>query len=208
MLAMTNTSPRPYIRRDLSVMWFGVTILFYCTCSSMTNCFVPFAPAAGRLQNQQQSFTAPIQSKNGRSRTSVHRRNLRTRLRESIRENREKIERARDLLRQALRENDKDLAARLKAFILHLRKQDPQFATQDAMNDAMSKGLFATAAKLKLQLDEINQNPFRQGLLEDQGECEGKQQDISEDMSWGYDQTFFQKEGGDNSDEDEDYDDI
>lgn len=102
MLAMTNTSPRPYIRRDLSVMWFGVTILFYCTCSSMTNCFVPFAPAAGRLQNQQQSFTAPIQSKNGRSRTSVHRRNLRTRLRESIRENREKIERARDLLRQAL----------------------------------------------------------------------------------------------------------
>lgn len=54
-----------------------------------------------------------------------------------------------DDIQSTKRENDKDLAARLKAFILHLRKQDPQFATQDAMNDAMSKGLFATAAKVR-----------------------------------------------------------
>lgn len=40
------------------------------------------------------------------------------------------------------------MAERLKAFIMHLRKRDPQFATQDAMDEALEQGLFSTAAKV------------------------------------------------------------
>lgn len=47
------------------------------------------------------------------------------------------------------RSEDHELAERLKAFILHLRKRDPQFSTQDAMEDALAKGLFSTAAKVR-----------------------------------------------------------
>lgn len=64
--------------------------------------------------------------------------------------------------------------------------------------------------QLKLQLDEINQNPFRQGLLKGREESEAgsgrNSEDIAEDMNWGFDQSFFQKEG--DGDDDEDYDDI
>eukprot|EP00752_Nemacystus_decipiens_P012347 g10945.t2 len=74
-------------------------------------------------------------------------RNNRTRLFESIRSNREKIGRAMDRLRDAMRSGDDELAERLKAFIMHLRKKDPQYATQDAMDDALEQGLFSTAAK-------------------------------------------------------------
>lgn len=31
---------------------------------------------------------------------------------------------------------------------MHLRKHDPQFATQDAMDEALEQGLFSTAAKV------------------------------------------------------------
>lgn len=46
------------------------------------------------------------------------------------------------------RSGDEELAERLKAFIMHLRKRDPQFATQDAMDEALEQGLFSTAAKV------------------------------------------------------------
>ena len=46
------------------------------------------------------------------------------------------------------RSGDEELAERLKAFIMHLRGKDPQFATQDAMNEALEQGLFSTAAKV------------------------------------------------------------
>lgn len=32
---------------------------------------------------------------------------------------------------------------------MHLRQRDPQFATQDDMDDALEKGLLATAAKVR-----------------------------------------------------------
>ncbi|CAN0030467.1 unnamed protein product [Laminaria digitata] len=114
-------------------------------------------------------------------------------------------------LRDAMRSGDEELAERLKAFIMHLRQRDPQFATQDAMDDALEKGLFSTAAKLKIQLTEIKQNPFRQSLLDvKRGDNSGGGSgDISEDMSWGFDQTFFGKDKDDSDeDEDEDYDEI
>ncbi|CAN0255180.1 unnamed protein product, partial [Hapterophycus canaliculatus] len=66
--------------------------------------------------------------------------------------------------------------------------------------------------QLKLKLVDINQNPFRHELLDsalsgDGGGGGGG--DISEDMSWGFDQTFFGEEGDGNSgDEPDDYDDI
>lgn len=47
------------------------------------------------------------------------------------------------------RSGDEELAERLKAFIMHLRQRDPQYATQDAMDDAVEKGLFSTAAKVQ-----------------------------------------------------------
>lgn len=69
-------------------------------------------------------------------------------------------------------------------------------------------------AKLKLKLEEINQNPFRHSLLDSVGSGEdgggGSNSDggdTSEDMSWGFDQTFFGEEG-DNDDDPDDYDDI
>eukprot|EP00752_Nemacystus_decipiens_P012346 g10945.t1 len=137
-------------------------------------------------------------------------RNNRTRLFESIRSNREKIGRAMDRLRDAMRSGDDELAERLKAFIMHLRKKDPQYATQDAMDDALEQGLFSTAAKLKLKLADIKQNPFRQSLLDSAVSADGGSGDISEDMSWGFDQTFFGEEGGDGDGDEEpdDYDDI
>ncbi len=46
------------------------------------------------------------------------------------------------------RSGDEELAERLKAFIMHLRGKDPQFATQDAMDKALEQGLFSTAAKV------------------------------------------------------------
>lgn len=58
---------------------------------------------------------------------------------------------------------------------------------------------------------DINQNPFRQGLLDSaiSGDDNGDSGDISEDMSWGFDQTFFGEEGdGEGGDEPDDYDDI
>ncbi len=70
--------------------------------------------------------------------------------------------------------------------------------------------------QLKLKLEEINQNPFRQGLLDSIDTADdggggggggGGSGDISEDMSWGFDQTFFGEEG-DGDDEPDDYDDI
>lgn len=70
------------------------------------------------------------------------------------------------------------------------------------------------ARQLKLKLEEINQNPFRQGLLDstevadDGGGGGGASGDVSEDMSWGFDQTFFGEEGRDGDDEPDDYDDI
>lgn len=48
------------------------------------------------------------------------------------------------------RSGDEELAETLKAFIMHLRQRDPQYATQDAMDDAVEKGLFSTAAKVQL----------------------------------------------------------
>lgn len=74
-----------------------------------------------------------------------------------------------------------------------------------------------TTAKLKLKLEEINQNPFRYSLLdsavpvEDGGGSGGGNSDggdTSEDMSWGFDQTFFGEEGDNNDDDPDDYDDI
>lgn len=47
------------------------------------------------------------------------------------------------------RSGDDELAERLKAFIMHLRRKDPQFATQDAMDEALEQGLFSTAAKVR-----------------------------------------------------------
>eukprot|EP00903_Cladosiphon_okamuranus_P018237 g16776.t1 len=79
----------------------------------------------------------------------------------------------------------------------------------DRLRDAM--GLFSSAAKLKLKLAEINQNPFRQGLLDSTTAADGSggSSDISEDMSWGFDQTFFGEEGAGGGDDDpDDYDDI
>ncbi|CBN78468.1 hypothetical protein Esi_0121_0071 [Ectocarpus siliculosus] len=149
-----------------------------------------------------------------RARVRVER-DRRTRLFESIRGNREKIGRAMNSLRDAMRTGDEELAERLKAFIMHLRKRDPQFATQDAMDEALEQGLFSTAAKLKLKLEEINQNPFRHSLLdvsaEDGGGGGGSNSDggdTSEDMSWGFDQTFFGEEGDNIDDDPDDYDDI
>lgn len=49
----------------------------------------------------------------------------------------------------AQRSGDDELAERLKAFIMHLRGKDPQFATQDAMDEALEQGLFSTAAKVR-----------------------------------------------------------
>lgn len=46
------------------------------------------------------------------------------------------------------RAEDDELAERLKNFIMHLRQRDPQFATQDAMDEALAQGLFSTAAKV------------------------------------------------------------
>ncbi|CAM9637507.1 unnamed protein product [Ectocarpus sp. 8 AP-2014] len=145
-------------------------------------------------------------------------RDRRTRLFESIRGNREKIGRAMNSLRDAMRSGDEELAERLKAFIMHLRKRDPQFATQDAMDEALEQGLFSTAAKLKLKLEEINQNPFRHSLLDVSAEEDGgggggggsnsDGGDTSEDMSWGFDQTFFGEEGDNIDDDPDDYDDI
>lgn len=67
-----------------------------------------------------------------------------------------------------------------------------------------------TRAKLKLKLAEINQNPFRHELLDAQGDSDsGGGADVSEDMSWGFDQTFFGDEGeGGGGEDSEDYDDI
>lgn len=75
--------------------------------------------------------------------------------------------------------------------------------------------------QLKLKLTEINQNPFRQGLLNSMTDGDGtvgggasaisSDGDISEDMSWGFDQSFFEKEGegeGEGEGEDDDYDEI
>lgn len=47
------------------------------------------------------------------------------------------------------RSGDDELAERLKTFIMHLRGKDPQFATQDAMDEALEQGLFSTAAKVR-----------------------------------------------------------
>ncbi|CAM9317914.1 unnamed protein product [Scytosiphon promiscuus] len=144
-------------------------------------------------------------------------RDRRTRLFESIRGNREKIDRAMSRLRDATRSGDDDLAERLKAFIMHLRKRDPQFATQDAMDEALEQvpaSLDCCPAALKLKLVDINQNPFRHELLDsavsgDSDGDSGGSGDISEDMSWGFDQTFFGEEGdGDDGDEPDDYNDI
>ncbi|CAB1118246.1 unnamed protein product [Ectocarpus sp. CCAP 1310/34] len=144
-------------------------------------------------------------------------RDRRTRLFESIRGNREKIGRAMNSLRDAMRSGDEELVERLKAFIMHLRKRDPQFATQDAMDEALEQGLFSTAAKLKLKLEDIKQNPFRHSLLdvsEDGGGGGGgggsnsDGGDTSEDMSWGFDQTFFGEEGDNIDDDPDDYDNI
>ncbi|CAN0257729.1 unnamed protein product [Ectocarpus fasciculatus] len=162
----------------------------------------------GRRGGGSGSGTSP-----GAARVRVER-DHRTRLFESIRGNRDKIGRAMNSLRDAMRSGDEELAERLKAFIMHLRKRDPQFATQDAMDEALEQGLFSTAAKLKLKLEEINQNPFRHSLLDSVGSGEdgggGSNSDggdTSEDMSWGFDQTFFGEEG-DNDDDPDDYDDI
>lgn len=71
-----------------------------------------------------------------------------------------------------------------------------------------------TTAKLKLKLEEINQNPFRHSLLDVSAEDGGgggsnsDGGDTSEDMSWGFDQTFFGEEGDNNDDDPDDYDDI
>ena len=56
---------------------------------------------------------------------------------------------------------------------------------------------------------EIKQNPFRQSLLDVKADNDsgGGSGDISEDMSWGFDQTFFGKDS-DDWDEDNDYDEI
>lgn len=65
--------------------------------------------------------------------------------------------------------------------------------------------------QLKLKLQDINQNPFRQSLLDTAAAADGSggSGDISEDMSWGFDQTFFGEEGdGDGDDDPDDYDDI
>lgn len=72
-----------------------------------------------------------------------------------------------------------------------------------------------------MRLEEIKQNPFRETLLDnmpDSGlagdhsdqrrQSPSSSGDVSEDMSWGFDQTFFQKDGAADSDGDEDYDDI
>ncbi|CAM9400686.1 unnamed protein product [Pylaiella littoralis] len=163
------------------------------------------------------SGSSSSSSSSGRNGNSSGRRGLgtargsRTRLFESIRENREKIDRAMNRLRDAMRSDDEELAERLKEFIMHLRKRDPQFATQDAMDEALEQGLFSTAAKLKLKLADINQNPFRHSLLDSvtSGDESSSSGDISEDMSWGFDQTFFGEEGdGDGGGEPDDYDDI
>ena len=71
-------------------------------------------------------------------------------------------------------------------------------------------GNLSLQEKLKIKLTEINQNPFRQSLLDvraDGNSDGGGSDDISEDMSWGFDQSFFGKDS-DHSDEDEDYDEI
>lgn len=52
------------------------------------------------------------------------------------------------LVGSSQRSGDDELAERLKAFVMHLRGKDPQFATQDAMDEALEQGLFSTAAKV------------------------------------------------------------
>lgn len=69
-------------------------------------------------------------------------------------------------------------------------------------------------SQLKLKLTEINQNPFRQGLLADldQDDANGDSSfsgDVAEDMSWGFDQSFMENDGeGAGLEDGEDYDDI
>lgn len=70
---------------------------------------------------------------------------------------------------------------------------------------------YDTCDQLKLKLADINQNPFRHSLLDSvtSGDESSSSGDISEDMSWGFDQTFFGEEGdGDGGGEPDDYDDI
>lgn len=68
--------------------------------------------------------------------------------------------------------------------------------------------------QLKLKLTEINQNPFRQGLLSDVDQDDATSDssfsgDVGEDMSWGFDQSFMGNDGkGTGLEDDEDYDDI
>lgn len=68
--------------------------------------------------------------------------------------------------------------------------------------------------QFKLKLTEINQNPFRQGLLSDADQDDatstsGSSGDVAEDMSWGFDQSFMGNDGkGTGVEDDEDYDDI
>lgn len=73
-------------------------------------------------------------------------------------------------------------------------------------------------AQHKLRLEEVKQNPFRQSLLDTMpGSGSGGDQwrqvsggggDPTEDMSWGFDQTFFQRDKSEDSEDDDDYDDI
>ena len=76
--------------------------------------------------------------------------------------------------------------------------------------------------QLKLRLTEINQNPFRQGLLSDAEQdvetpggnpfdvsSRSGVDDVAEDMSWGFDQSFMGgDEEGRGAEDDDDYDDI
>ncbi|CAM9949534.1 unnamed protein product [Discosporangium mesarthrocarpum] len=121
-----------------------------------------------------------------------------TRLYGSREEIRGKIKNAKHKLRTAIAGGNDDQVERLKALIMHLRQQDPEFRTEDAMYEALDQGMFSKAAKLKLKLNEIKQNPFRV-LPEDQDE-DG---DVSEDMTWGYDQTFHDEGNGSASTDDE-----
>ncbi|CAM9627904.1 unnamed protein product [Choristocarpus tenellus] len=111
-----------------------------------------------------------------------------TRLRGSRENVRGKINR----VKQKLRSNDdQELIKKLKGFIMYLRQQDPQFRTEDAMRETLAQGMTAKAAKLKSRLEDIKENPFR-NFPDDEEED-------SEDMSWGFDKSFYKdEEPGDN----------
>lgn len=102
----------------------------------------------------------------------------------------------------------KSLPTSLTRAVLFCFVAPPVMASRDRTKNGRGH---QNTGQLKLKLQDINQNPFRQSLLDTAAAADGSggSGDISEDMSWGFDQTFFGEEGdGDGDDDPDDYDDI